>query len=138
MNALSLSATAALVSLRRVLLADAVVSGAAGVLLLLAAAPLDGLLGLPESLLRLAGLAMLPWAVALTSLARRQRPSQPWTLAVVGINVLWVLGSGLLLMTGWVDPTGPGYAFVIAQTLAVALFADLQYLGLRNAAPAPA
>jgi hypothetical protein len=56
---------------------------------------------------------------------------------VIGINALWVADSVLLLLGGWVNPTGLGYAFVLFQAAVVAGFADAQYLGLRrSAAPA--
>jgi hypothetical protein len=37
-----------------------------------------------------------------------------------------------LLIGDWVDPTSLGYGFVIAQAVAVGLFAELQVLGLRD------
>lgn len=38
----------------------------------------------------------------------------------------------LLLIGNWVAPTMLGYAFVIGQAAAVALFAELQYVGLKR------
>ncbi len=49
--------------LRRALLADAGTCAATGMLLVIAAAPLSGLLGLPVGLLQGAGLFLLPFAV---------------------------------------------------------------------------
>ena len=46
--------------LRFALIGDAVASGATGLLMALGAGLLTGLLGLPESLLRIAGLILLP------------------------------------------------------------------------------
>ena len=138
MNAVNmpmLSSIPGAILLRRALLADGTLSGAAGIALLLAAGPLGDQFGLPEALLRVAGLSMLPWAVALSSLARQARPSHAGVLTVVAVNVLWVLGSALLLLAGWVDPTALGYAFVIVQALAVVAFAEVQFLGLRRASP---
>jgi hypothetical protein len=37
-----------------------------------------------------------------------------------------------LLIGDWVDLTALGYGFVLAQAVAVGLFAELQVLGLRN------
>ncbi|HEX2251985.1 MAG TPA: hypothetical protein VHQ65_01795 [Thermoanaerobaculia bacterium] len=120
--------------LRRALLADGVVSGATGALLALAAGPLGELLGLPTALLRLAGLSLLPFAAVLVYLATRPAVPRRAAWAVVGCNLLWAAGSALLLVTGWVEPTALGYAFVVAQALAVAGLAELQYFGLRRSA----
>jgi hypothetical protein len=45
---------------------------------------------------------------------------------------VWAFDSIALLCTGWLAPTGLGIAFISAQALAVALFADLEYVGLRR------
>ncbi|BAN45871.1 hypothetical protein [Metapseudomonas resinovorans] len=118
--------------LRRALQADALVSGAAGLLMLLANQPLSTLLGLPQALLLGAGLAMLPWCAALLWLARREALARPAVWAVIAVNVAWVLDSLLLLVSGWVQPTPLGVAYVIAQALAVVVFAEMQFFGLRR------
>jgi hypothetical protein len=46
--------------------------------------------------------------------------------------VLWVIGSVLLLASGWVSPTLLGELFVQLQAAAVAGFAYLEYRGLRR------
>lgn len=118
--------------LRRVLLADAVASGATG--LLAVTVPLSGLLGLPAGLLRGAGLILLPYAALVAWLALRAAPPPRWAVwAVVGINACWAADSLLLLLSGWVAPTGLGIAVVVMQALAVAGFAVLQALALRAA-----
>ncbi|MBA3713775.1 MAG: hypothetical protein H0W76_15180 [Pyrinomonadaceae bacterium] len=38
------------------------------------------------------------------------------------------------VVSGWVEPPGLGYAFVIFQAYGVAMFAALEYLGLRKSA----
>jgi len=118
--------------LRRALLADAAVSGAAGALMLLGAGPLTGLLGIPALLLRVAGLALLPYAALVLRLGRSERPARAAVWAVIAVNLLWAAGCVLLLLAGWIAPTGLGIAFVVAQATAVALFAELQVLGLRR------
>ncbi|WP_437554601.1 hypothetical protein WME97_21870 [Sorangium sp. So ce367] len=119
--------------LRRVLLADAALSGATGLLMLAAAAPLAGLTGLPEALFRWAGASLLPFAALVAWLGTRERPARGAVVAVVVANALWVVDSVLLLALGWFEPTAIGYAFVAAQALAVALFAEAQVIGLRRA-----
>lgn len=119
-------------SLRQALLADALVSGATGLLLALGAGFLAGFLGLPEALLRYAGLILLPYAAMVAAIGTRPsiRPAAVW--AVIVINALWALDSVILLLSGWVAPTIFGASFVIFQALVVALFAEIQYVCLRR------
>lgn len=53
---------------------------------------------------------------------------------IVAINGLWLVGSLALLLSGTVQPTMLGTAFVVVQALAVAVFAELQFIGIRRAA----
>jgi hypothetical protein len=118
--------------LRLALLADAVASGTMGVLLATAADPLAAWFGLPVALLREVGLLLIPCAGLLAYLAGRQTtPRLPAQIVVAG-NVLWVIGSVALLISGLVAPTALGMAFVIAQALIVAILAELQLLGLKR------
>lgn len=118
--------------LSRALLADGIISGATGALMFAAAGPLSSLLGLQSPLLRTAGFSLLPFAALLVYLAARPRVPRPLVWAIVGYNLLWALDSLLLLTTGWVAPTLWGYLFTVVQALAVAVFAGLQYAGLRH------
>jgi hypothetical protein len=116
--------------IRRVLLADGVVSGAAGVVMIVGAGFLAPLTNLPAELLAIAGVALLPWMIALVALARMVLVPRNGVKAVIAINALWVAGSiAVLFMTA---PTLFGYAFVIAQAVAVGLFAELQIVALRR------
>jgi hypothetical protein len=124
--------------LRQALLSDAVTSAACGLLMLLGAGPLSSLLGLPELLLRLSGAVLLPYAAVIAYLGMREQLQRPFVWAVVIGNVIWTADSLLLLMSGWVEPTRAGYAFVIAQALVVLMYAELQYMGLRRSETAVA
>jgi hypothetical protein len=62
----------------------------------------------------------------------RETIARPAVQAIIVLNVLWVAGSALLLLSGFVAPTALGSAFVIAQAAAVAVFAELQFIGLRR------
>jgi hypothetical protein len=116
--------------LRQALVADAATSAAFGLLMLIGAGPLSGVLGLPETLLRIAGLVLLPYAGFIGWLGVRETIQKPVAWAVVLGNALWVADSLLLLVSGWVVPTSAGYAFVIAQALVVLMYAEFQYVGL--------
>ncbi len=124
--------------LRRALLADGVISGTTGALMLIAAGPLGGLLGLNVTLLRTAGLSLLPFAALLVYLSVRPHIPHRLVWGIVGYNLLWALDSVLLLATGWATPTLWGYLFTLGQALAVVAFAGLEYAGLRRSLPAMA
>lgn len=118
--------------LRQVLSIDAVVSGATGLAMCLLAAPLEALLGVPATLLRYAGIALLPFVAVVAYLATRDSVARSTVQAVIGCNAVWAIGSVLLLFTGWVEPTLLGYVFIVGQALIVAAFAELQYMGLQR------
>lgn len=124
--------------LKNTLLLDAVVSGAAAVLMAVGAGLLGPFLNLPVSLLFWAGIVLLPWVALLVVLSRRPSLSRMVLLDVVLVNVAWVVASIGILAFGFVEPNMLGVAFVVAQALAVALFAVLQYAALRQARPAMA
>jgi hypothetical protein len=117
-------------NIRSILLADAVTSAAAGVLMLAGGGLLAPLLGLPEPLLRLAGLGLVPFALMVAWAGLRGDVSRPAVGAVAAVNAAWVAASFLLLVSGWVAPALLGYAFVSVQALAVAIFATLQWMSL--------
>lgn len=116
--------------LRRVLLADAIVSGAAGVVMMLGAAPLAPLLNLPEPLLLIAGASLMPWFLALITLSRLEAVPRGGVRAVIAVNALWVAASIAVLFV--TSPSALGYAFVIAQAVAVGVFTELQIMALKR------
>jgi len=117
--------------LRYALLADAVASGATGLLMIVGAGLLEGLLGLPTALMREAGHVLLPYVAFVAWAGTRETISRPAVQAIIAMNVLWVIGSAVVLFA-FVAPTLLGYAFVIAQAIVVGVFAELQFIGLRR------
>ncbi len=122
--------------LRLALLGDAIASGATGLLLVGGAEVLTNLLGLPEPLMRYAGLFLLLYAAFVGYVGTRATASNStiWTI-IIG-NALWVGESILLLFVGWTSPTTLGTAFVVAQALVVAGFVEAQWIGLRKSTTA--
>ena len=118
--------------LRRALLADALISGATGLLMLIGANVLASLLGLPEALLRYAGLVLLPYGALVAYVATREQLRRWAVWAVIVANAIWAVDSIILLLSGWLTPNALGYAFIIFQALVVAAFAEIQYIGLRR------
>jgi hypothetical protein len=120
--------------LRFALLADAIASGATGLLLILGADLLAGLLGLPAALMREAGLLLVPYVALVAFVGTRATISRPAVRVIIALNAMWTAASLLLLVTDYVAPTALGYAFVIAQAAVVAAFAELQFVALRREA----
>src|SRR5438067_511878 len=90
-------------------------------------------LGVPLALPRPLGLVLVAYAAAIWVVSSRPAISAPAARAAVVANALWAIGSVILVIAGPFALTGPGVAFVLAQAALVALFADLQSLGLRQA-----
>jgi hypothetical protein len=120
--------------LRNVLVLDAAASGATGLLLVAGAGVLEDLLGLPVTLLREAGLILIPYVVFVAWAATREPIARRAVWAIIVLNALWALASAGLLVSGLLAPTALGYTFVIAQAGVVALLGELQYAGLKRPA----
>ncbi|MGO1073182.1 hypothetical protein [Lysobacter sp. CA199] len=118
--------------LRRVILADAVVSGAAGLLQLAAAGPLSGWLAIDAGWLRGAGWILMAWLAFLLWTLSRREIGAPLVWTIIGVNLAWIAASVLVLVEGAIAPNALGMAFVLAQAAVVAVFAELQFFGLRR------
>ena len=118
--------------LRGALVVDAVVSGVTGLLLMAGAAWLESLLAVPQGLLRYAGLSLLPFAAMVALVATREPLSRAAVGTVVALNFGWVVASVLLLLVGGIEPNGLGVAFILVQAVAVAVLADVQFMGIRK------
>jgi hypothetical protein len=120
-------------SLRLILLADAVASGATAALLVAGADALERWLGLPVALMRESGLVLIPYVMLVLFVASRAAVPVAAVNAIIAINAAWTAASVLLLAGGWMSPTRLGIAFVLAQAMAVGAFGALQYACLRQA-----
>ncbi|WP_031334923.1 hypothetical protein [Rhodopseudomonas sp. B29] len=118
--------------LRRALQADALISSAMALLLTFGAGPLASLLALPHGLLLETGLFLILYAALVGWLGSRTALPRPLVLLVIIGNALWTLGSIALLISGAVAPNGLGISFVVMQAIAVGVFAELQFMGLRR------
>ena len=118
--------------LRRALLADAVFSGIAAIVLTLDAGALAPLLALPEALLRETGLFLIAYTALVGWLGTRQTMPKVLVGIVIAGNIAWTVGSIALLFSGAVTPNLLGEALVAAQAIATGVFAELQYVGLRR------
>jgi hypothetical protein len=113
-------------SLRTALKLDAIVTGANGAAYLVAAGPLEDLLGLSPALLRGIGAFLLLFSAAVLMVGSRPQISLSLALAVIAVNVLWAADSIAFLAGGLADPTTFGGIWIVMQALVVAGFAGLQ------------
>ena len=118
--------------LRRALVADALISAAAGALMTLGAGLLQELLALPSDLLLVAGGVLFPWAACLMWMARKPAVPRAAVWAVIAINLLWVVDSVWVAAGGSFHPNALGQAFVAVQALAVFVLAELEFIGMRR------
>ena len=118
--------------LRRAVQGDAIITGAMAVLLVAAAGFLSPLLNLPEAFLREVGIFLVVFAALVGYLGTRELMPKVAVWTLIAANAIWAIDSILLLFTGWVQPNMLGQAFVVAQALAVAVIAELQYIGLKR------
>ncbi|RNL65364.1 hypothetical protein EFK50_05240 [Nocardioides marmoriginsengisoli] len=115
---------------------DVLASGGLGLLLLVLTGPAEDELGMPVGFTVGAALVMIGWAgfVAWVS----ARPSRGLVTEVVALNLVYVAASVLVAVSGWVDLTDLGVAFVLLQGLAVLGLTVWQFLGLRTGDPVAA
>ena len=113
-------------SLRTALKLDAIVTGANGAAYLVAAGPLEDLLGLSPALLRGIGAFLLLFSAVVWIVGSRPQVSSSAALAVIAVNVLWAADSIAFLAAGLSDPTTFGAIWIVMQALVVAGFAGLQ------------
>lgn len=119
--------------LRRVLALDSLSCLSMGLLMGLGAAALAPLFGLPEPLVRTAGLLLLPLAAFIGWLASRPAPPRALVWVVIFGNLGWTAESFVLIGQQQGAVTALGTAFVSAQAIVVLVLAALEYVGLKKA-----
>jgi hypothetical protein len=117
--------------LRRALQGNALFSTLCGVLLVFDPGPLDALVGLgsPNALTILGALTLFG-AVAVVWIATRPTIDRGSAGAILAMDVAWVVGSFILLMTGLLHLSATGNWVVAGIAVAVADFALLQSYGI--------
>ncbi len=118
--------------LRRTLQADAVVGAVSGAAIAVMSGSLGTILGIPSTILLVIGLILLPYGAWLWYQSTRPVITRRFAWTVIGINALWVAESVVVLAMGWLPLTQAGFWFIVALAVAVAIFAEVQFLGLRR------
>lgn len=119
--------------LRTALGIDAAASGATGLALVAASGPVAAATALPAPLLLACGVLFLPYAALLAwGVTRDALPRRlVWVLAIG--SAAWAVECALLPLLGLLSPNGWGVAFLAAQAVAVAVFAQMYLTALRRA-----
>ena len=118
--------------LRYALLADAIASGATALLLIAGTGLLEGFLNIPVALSREAGLVLIPYVAFVAYVGTRENIMRGAVWAIIVANAIWALASVALLVSGWIAPNVLGIVFIALQAAVVAVFGELQFVGLRR------
>lgn len=119
-----------MLDLRTVLNLDAIASGVLGAGLIVLAGVLEDPLGLPVIVAVAVGAFLVVWAGFVAWAARRG--SVTAVKEIIAVNGAYAVTSVAFAVSGWVDLTGLGVAFVLLQAAVVAALALLQVAGLRE------
>jgi hypothetical protein len=120
--------------LRRALQADAIFSGVAALMFVFGASLFASLTNLPEVFLRNTGFVLVVYAALVGYLGTRPMMAKAAVWAVIAVNAIWAVDSIALLATGLLSPNLFGQALIVMQAIAVGVFAELQFIGLRRSA----
>lgn len=123
--------------MRNVLRVDALSCVACGLLQMAFPVQLAELLRLPPALLAYTGEFLLVYAAVVAFVSTRKPIPRNVVWLLVAGNLGWAAACVLLLVSGSVQPTLLGMAYVSMQALTVAVLAELQYFGLRRTALQP-
>lgn len=118
--------------LRRALLADAAFSGVSALALTFGAGVLAPLLNLPYALLFESGIFLIAYVAFVGWLGTRAMTPKALVWVVVAGNAVWTIASIALLFSNAIAPNLLGEIMIAAQAIAVGVFGELQYLGLRR------
>jgi hypothetical protein len=118
--------------LRTILRIDGWSTAVFGAVMLAAAQPLSGPLGLPTAWSIPFGVAMLGGAAALGLIAGHPRIPVRYVAFVVAGNALSCVTLLALAFADVIPLTGLGVAFMLVGALVVAIYAGLEFAGLRR------
>ncbi len=112
---------------------DALATGAVGLLALLGSPVLDRFLGTPATLTAPVGLFLLGYGAVLGQVGTREHVNRRAVASAVALNLAWVVAGVAIIVAGPFALTALGSAVILAQAVAVALFAEWQFPALHRA-----
>lgn len=123
-------------TLKNILIADAITCAAVFALAVLATAFVAPLLGLPTAVVAVAGWICLASALLMAFLASQKTPNRPLVNLVALGNVAWVAASIAVLAIFAAQMTWLGIALTVAQAIIVLDFAIFEARGAKTQAKA--
>ena len=113
--------------LRRTLRTNAGFSGISGLIGLLGADALAAFTGIPEAtVFRVLGVALILFAADLFWVASREKVNLEFGITAVILDIVWVVGSVILLLGGFLPLTLAGKWIVLLLSEVVSIFAIIQ------------
>jgi hypothetical protein len=128
------TSTTNVLTLRNVLLLDAVLTGVNGLAYVAGVAVLDTLLGPSPAVLVGLGVFMLAYAATAAVLGTRRPVSRLGVGLIADGNIVWALASVAVVAFGWLGLTSVGTVWTLMQAALVVGFAALQMTALRRSA----
>jgi hypothetical protein len=116
--------------LRRALLADGVVSGLTGLLLVAAPRVIAGIIGTSSVIVASVGVSLLLYGFFLVRNARRESPRRAEAVAAVALNIAWLLGTAALVVASVLTREG-NWALILVGDV-VLVFTGLEIIGIRK------
>jgi len=119
--------------LRNALYGNSIFCATSGLAFTLFSGPIASFLGLSASwIILVLGIGLLLYGIEVFIFARKENISHGFAKFVIGADIVWVLGSALLIFTNLVAFTSPGkWAIAIIADIGLG-FAVVQYVGLRR------
>jgi uncharacterized membrane protein YoaT (DUF817 family) len=119
--------------LRYTLRGNAAFSAVSGVIAILAAAPIAAFMGLASPLILLViGVGLLPFAFLVYKVSTMTAVNPLFVKEILVMDLLWIAGSIAILLGGWPVLTTNGRWLVAVLADVVAIFALLEFVGLRR------
>ncbi len=119
--------------LRRVLRGNAVFSTLAAAVFILAARPLSEFMGItPPVALIVLGLGLLPFAGFVYAVSKQEAINTRFVKIILVLDVVWVAASFALLLSGLLPLATGGKWLIGLLAEVVAVFAILEFIGLRR------
>lgn len=127
------SPTVSIPTLRRALQGDGLFGILSGLIVALGAAALSKWMGLESSgILVISGLGLIAYGFALFWYSSNRPLTRSFALTIIGINILWIIGSIFLLTANPLPLTTEGRWLVLLAADMVVCFAIWQFVGLRR------
>jgi hypothetical protein len=115
--------------LRKYLTINSIFSAVCGLIMLMLSGGLNQLFGIENFyIFPVLGLNLLVFAVFVWYVSRNQLTNRAWVMTITVLDVLWVVGSFVIVLLGLFDLTGSGYILTAVVALWIAFLAYKQFV----------